>query len=135
MAHADDVAFSQAENDGPVDHTPAPEQLQPMWSAETDLQFFPGTNKVMLTAQRPLMRTVIQNAFDLVQKCLLFDTAFPNPITALELTEDSLIEAASSKNGAEEIHSRLKNDASYMNQMSRLVSLILLIIRLLIFCF
>jgi hypothetical protein len=36
----------------------------PLWAADTHLVFNPGSNKVMLTNQLPLICTMIQDAFD-----------------------------------------------------------------------
>jgi hypothetical protein len=146
VAQVDDVAIPQVVNGGPANHTVnggaanhtvavAPEQPQVVWPTETELLTFPGTTKVMLTVQRPLMRAVIQGAFEQVQKALAFKDAFPNTFTALEFTRDGLVAAAESHEQATDIYNRLLCDADYMNRMTRLVSFLILIKRLLIYFF
>jgi hypothetical protein len=94
VAHTDDVAISQVVNGGPSNHTVAPEQLQSLWPTEMDLLTFPRMRKVMLTVQRRLMCTVIQDTFEQVLKALVFMNAFPDPFVVLEFTRDSLLAAA-----------------------------------------
>jgi hypothetical protein len=35
-----------------------------IWLVDTDLIYIPGSKKVMLTMQMPLIRTVVQDAFE-----------------------------------------------------------------------
>ncbi|KAI0285552.1 hypothetical protein BC826DRAFT_972966 [Russula brevipes] len=51
----------------------------PSWPAITNLCTAPGTNRVMLSVQVPLMRVIIQDMFDHVRAFILFDHAFPDP--------------------------------------------------------
>jgi hypothetical protein len=120
--HADNGPVTQADNGGPANHTVAPAQPQPVWPVETELLVYPGTGKVMLTFQRPLMRTVIQDAFELVHCSLLIKNAFPDTFIALDVTRDALYAAAESNKRASEIYNRLVIDAEYMTKMTRLVS-------------
>jgi len=122
MAQTDDAAFSQVDNGGPSNHSVVPAQAQTVWPTETELLFFPGTNKVMLTVQRPLMRMVIQDAFDQIQKSLMFHNAFPDTFIALDFTRDGLLAAAESYDQASDIYNRLMCDSEYMTKMTRLVS-------------
>jgi len=123
VVQADDAAILQVVNSGPVDNTVVSEQPQTDWATETELIFFPGTRRVMLTVQRPLMRTVIQDAFEQVQKALMFHNAFPDTYVALDFTRDALLIAAECHKQAMNIYNRLVVDADYMNIMTRLVSL------------
>jgi hypothetical protein len=100
-----------------------PNKNQAMWPAETDLIFVPGTNKVMLMAQHPLIRTVIQDGIENVRASLLFEDAFPDATSIPAVTRDALIDAAWSHiPRALGIHSRLQGDDEYVARMSRLVS-------------
>ena len=100
----------------------APNLHPDAWPAETDLIFVPGTTRVMLTAQRPLLRSVIHDAFERVRLYLLFNNAFPDAVTILSMTRDSLITAAESRERASGIHQRLLHDEGYVTNMIRLVS-------------
>jgi len=124
---ADNAAISQVVKGRPVNHTVAPEQPGSVWPAETELLFLLGMRKVMLTVQRPIMRMVIQDAFEEVQWESMFNHAFPDTFMALELTWNGLLKAAKSHDRAMDIHCRLVCDADYMNRMTRLVSVPLLI--------
>ena len=84
----------------------------------------------MLTVQRPLMRMVIQGAFDEVQKSLMFHNAFPDTFIALDFTRDAILAAAESFDQASDIYNRLVTDAEYMNKMTRLVSVYIWISKL-----
>jgi len=89
----------------------------------------------MLTVQLPMMRTVIQDAFEHTWKALLFKNAFPDTWVALDFTRDGLLAAAESHGQAFDIHNRLLCDAEYMNLMTRLVSGFVLNERLYLFIF
>lgn len=66
QAQGDDAAIPQVVNGGPSNHTAVPEQPEPVWPIETNLIFFPGTTKVLLMLQKPLMCLVIQDSFEQV---------------------------------------------------------------------
>ena len=126
------MAISQVVNDEPVNQTATPLQAQSVWPVETDLLYVSGTRKVILTVQRPIMRTIIQDAFEQVRRELLFTNAFPDAFTALEFTQYGLLTAAQGHDRATDIHNRLVSDAEYMSRMVPLVSLLILIRLLLI---
>jgi hypothetical protein len=107
--------------DNPVPNV-APNLHPATWPVETDLIFVPGTMRVMLTAQRPLMRSVIHDAFERVRLYLLFNNAFPDAAIILSMTKDSLITAAESHERALSIHQRLLHNEQYVTNMIRLVS-------------
>jgi hypothetical protein len=134
VAQGDDMAISQLVNNGPItgSRTVTPDQTQSVWPVEMDLVYVSGTRKVMLTIQRPIMRTVIQDAFERVRRDLLFNNAFPDAFLVLEFTQYGLLTAAQTHDRATDIHNRLVCDAEYMNRMIRLVSVLILIISLLI---
>jgi hypothetical protein len=100
----------------------APNLHPAMWPVETDLIFVPGTMRVMLTAQWPLMCSVIHNAFKRVRLYLLFNNAFPDVAIILSMTKDSLIMAAESHEHASSIHQQLLHDKQYVTNMICLVS-------------
>lgn len=105
---------SSHNSDAPVD---AP------WPAETDLLLVSGSNKVMLTVQRPLMRAVLQDTFERIRAAMVFKTAFPNVFETIDMITDNLIIAAEKNERATNIYNRLVIDGDYTTNMSRLVSL------------
>ncbi|KAI9439729.1 hypothetical protein H4582DRAFT_2075103 [Lactarius indigo] len=64
------------------------------WPSNTDLSFAPGSTRLMLTAQRPLVRAVIQEAIENVRAAMMFNDAFPNLARAFTFIRDALITAA-----------------------------------------
>jgi hypothetical protein len=95
-----------------------------VWPKDTDLIFTPGTNKVMLTLQLPLMRAVMQDAFERVRFFLLFSNAFPDAIAVLDAVKTALTSASSGSTNPRAwiIHDRLLSDEEYASKMIRLVS-------------
>jgi hypothetical protein len=94
-----------------------------VWPVDTDLVYVPGTTKIMLTAQRPVMRTVIQEAFEYVHASLLISCAMPDASVVPSIIKDALVLAASlNVPRASSIYGRLMMDEEYTTQMSRLVS-------------
>ncbi len=94
-----------------------------VWPTDTDLIYVSGTTKVMLTAQCPVMRTVIQDAFENVHASLLFNCAFPDASVIPSIIRGALVLAAwSNLLRASDIHARLQADNKYLAKMSRLVS-------------
>jgi len=90
------------------------------WPADTDLIFLPGSNKVMITVQRPVVRAVIQDAIERTRANLMIANAFPNVFDTLEYIRDALVVAAEGNDQAEDICRRLMYDNEYNSLMSRL---------------
>ncbi|KAH9174429.1 hypothetical protein EDB89DRAFT_2149430 [Lactarius sanguifluus] len=85
------------------------------WPANTDLVFGLGSKKVMLTLQFPLVRTVLQDAFEYMRAYLVLTDAFPDTTDAISFARDSLITAAEShQSDAAIICERLQHDAEYL---------------------
>jgi hypothetical protein len=105
---------------------------QPAWPLDTELVLSPGSNKLMLTSQRPIVRAVIQDAviqdaIDNLWAAMLFTNAFPDVCVALGLIKDCLLTAANRlKPGAKEILERLEQDQDYMLKITPLVIIFLL---------
>jgi hypothetical protein len=121
----DDVATSQEDShDGnaPVDPVGAPGPSQHVWPSETDLLLVSGSNKVLLTSQRPLMRAVFQDTFERIRAAMVSKNAFPNTFEAMEMITECLVKAAEFNDRATNIHNRLLLDDDYSSSMSRLVS-------------
>ena len=97
-----------------------------MWPTDTDLIFTSGTNKLMLTNQLPLMRSVMQDAFENIRFSLLFNNAFPDAAAVLAACRVALVTAAARSQNprAMHIHDRLMTDGEYVSKMIRLVGCI-----------
>ena len=93
-----------------------------VWPSDTDLIFAPGSRKVMLMNQRPLVRLVIQDAMELLRADLLFNYAFPVPLVSVEIIRMSLRTSAAQYLGAMDIRRRLLFDEEYSDLMIPLVS-------------
>jgi len=96
--------------------------IQATWPAETDIVVNPITNRVTLTTQHPLLRTVIQEAIENLRASLLFDDAFPNAIVTPLAIRECLMSAADNPK-ALMVKMRLTSDERYLTTMIRLVSL------------
>ncbi|KAH9043552.1 hypothetical protein EDB83DRAFT_2318036 [Lactarius deliciosus] len=93
-------------------------QSPPKWAAETEIRFMPGTNRVILTAQGTLLRTVIQDAFENLRAAILFQHAFPDGALALSYVRDALITAARQCGpAAASIYTRMLNDTEYFTKI------------------
>lgn len=94
-----------------------------VWPVDTDLIYAPGSNKIMLTLQMPLVRTVVQDAFENIRASILFEDAFPDLNLTVLFVRKNLIRAARAHlPRAVDIHRRLIRDDRYLDQLSRLVS-------------
>ncbi|KAH9987268.1 hypothetical protein BJV77DRAFT_964880 [Russula vinacea] len=100
-----------------IDGTLPLESPQYLWPADTNIVFSPGSNKIALTCQRPLIRVVIQDAMENVRADLLFKNAYPDPAVALVMIKESLLASASRHPGASSIRRRLVFDEQYMTGM------------------
>jgi hypothetical protein len=122
---ADDVNTSQeGGGSGAIGSTSAPDQF--VWPDDTNILFPPGSNKITLMSQRPMVRLVIQDAMEHVRAELLFNYAFPDPAVALANIKDSLLISASRYPGASSIYRRLVFDEQYMATITPLVSFLIL---------
>jgi hypothetical protein len=99
------------------------ETSEPQWAEITNLCTVPGTDRVTLSVQVPIMRLVIQDAFEHVRASLLFTHAYPGPTAVVAVVRGALLSAADShRPTASSIHNRLLHDDPYLFKMSRLVS-------------
>ena len=95
----------------------------PSWPADTHLTFNPGSNKIMLTIQPPLLQTTIQDGFENLRASLLFENAFPEPNLTVLFVRKTLIAATRSLLPASvNIYNWLLLDDEYINKISHLVS-------------
>ena len=92
------------------------------WPIETDLVFAGGSNTLMLTIQRPLVRLVIRDAFENLRATILLEDAFPNAGVSLTFIRESLIAGAKAHlPGSADILQRIKRDMAYQAKIVPLV--------------
>jgi hypothetical protein len=92
-------------------------------SVNIDLVISPE-HRFMLTHQRPIVRTVIQEGIENLRAALLFTNAFPDVCVALTLIKDSLLNAADNYRhmpGATDILKQLKHNQDYLLKITPLV--------------
>ena len=85
--------------------TPSAPTLPLLPADETDLYIVLGTNRLSLSAQKPLIRVVMQDAIENLCASLLFEHAFPTAPTAIRVVWECLLAAAEQyRPGAAAIH-------------------------------
>ncbi|KAN0109142.1 hypothetical protein V8E52_009573 [Russula decolorans] len=90
-------------------------------SNDTDLIFIPGTNRLILSAQRPLIRVIIQDTIENLRVYLLFKNAFPRPVQSIKFIRDSIVAAAEKyQPGSSAIVARINANDHYLSLMTRL---------------
>ena len=95
----------------------------PFWPTETDLVFASGSNRLKLTSQSPIVRSVIVEGIENLRAAMLFTDAFPDVCSALTLIKDSLLTSASYLlPAAADVLDRLKVDPDYLSKVTLLVS-------------
>ena len=120
MTQASNDATSHACGTAAPNATP---QANHQWPSETELVLFPGTNKILLTLQSALMRSIFQDTFERLRVSLLFIHAFPDPALTCSMISEALGAATQSHlPRAAIIRNRLELDEEYMSKMCRLVS-------------
>jgi len=98
---------------------------QSAWPVDTDLVFSPGSTKLSLLNQRPIVRAVIQEGIENLRAALMFTDGFPGLCSTLTLVKDSLFTAAMHhKPGATEMLDRLTRDQEYLLKITPLVRVI-----------
>ena len=92
------------------------------WPDETDLCFPPGGTKVMLTIQRPLVRTIIQDLIEILRASLMFENTYPDGVQSLVFVQRTLVTAAQRRLPATlSIHNQLLQDDEYILKIAPLV--------------
>ena len=91
---------------------------------EADLVYAPGSSRLALNKQHPLVQIILQDSFDILRCSLLSITAFPDGDLTIRFIRDALLRSAKHHNpGARTIHQRLLEDPVYFRRIARLVSL------------
>ena len=100
-----------------------PNASQGIWPSDTDLIFLPGTRKLTLTLQHPLLRAIVQDAFENLQAYLLLDHSFPDATALPTVIRGCLIVASTESQHPQglAVRERLVNDDVYLDRLSRLV--------------
>ncbi|KAH9019344.1 hypothetical protein EDB83DRAFT_2320776 [Lactarius deliciosus] len=107
--------------------TPSPNQTPTVMSEspapavsriDTDLVFVDGTTKIMLTSQRALIRTIVQDSIENLRASILFNNAFPDATVAFTLTREALLTATESHgHGGGIVRRRLQVDDEYLTKL------------------
>lgn len=72
----------------------------------------------MLTIQRRLIRTIIQDSIDILRATLIFENAFPDGAQCLAFVHRALVSAAERHlPAALSIHNRLHQDGEYTSKI------------------
>ena len=122
LTQGDSVNMALGGSDGGADVPFMLDQPDTTWPSATELVVVPGTSKVTLTIQCPLLRSVLQDTFENLRISLLFSNAFPDAAAIPTVIRTALITSAKSHNRASDILKRLLRDQDYMARMARLVS-------------
>jgi len=89
----------------------------------SDLVFSPGSNRIKLSMQRPLVQLVIRLSFEIVYSLLISIDAFPDGAVSVRFVKNALVRAALKYTpGTTPIHRRLTNDHDYFCRILPLVS-------------
>ena len=99
------------------------DQAQAMWPTDTNVIYHSGSNKLPFALQGPLLRGVLQDAFEILRATLLLDHAYPDAIVMPLIIRDSLLTAAEKQRPrAAAIRKRLMDDVEYLTTLVHLVS-------------
>lgn len=97
---------------------------QPAWPVHTKLILSSDSDRLKLTQQRDLVRSVLQKAIEHLQAAMLFMNAFPDVSVALGFIKDCLLNAADQlRPGSAHIIKRLEEDQEYLSKISSVVRL------------
>ena len=94
----------------------------PTWPTETDIIFLPGSNKLLLTVQHPIMHLVIQEAIKWTRANIMCGNVFPNAIDILKYIKDAFLAAADENHQAVDICCYIVVNHVYFIKMSHLMS-------------
>ena len=94
------------------------------WPSDTDIVYITGTNKLKLIAQGTLLHSILLNAFENVRASLLFDYSFPDGAAIPTVIRRCLLDAAAESHHSNGLYvrERLLDDAKYLTDLTRLVS-------------
>lgn len=103
----------------------APPNLPPPspYSRDTDLVFTDGSNKLMLTSQRPTVHAIVRDATELLHATILFTNAFLDPILSFNFTKHALVTAAQNHSSGASVLDRLQ-DEDEIEYLAKLVTLV-----------
>jgi hypothetical protein len=104
----------------------------PNWPSETELVYVDGTNRIKLSVQSEILRSIFHTAFENVRYSLIFEHAFPIAVIIPCILRKAVVAAAETHrfaNGrynslAACVHQRMLSDVEYEAKMIRLVSII-----------
>jgi hypothetical protein len=108
---------------GAEDSPLSADQAQATWPTDTDIIYYPGSNRLLFALQGPLLRGVLQDAFEVLRATLLFDDAYPDAIVMPLIVRQSLLAAAEKQHlRAAAVCKRLMDDVEYLTTLINLAS-------------
>ena len=137
MSSADHNALVQApspttslllalQGSGAEDSPLSADQAQATWPTNTNIIYYPGSNKLLFALQGPLLRGVLQDAFGVLRATLILDDAYPDAIVMPLIIRQSLLAATEKQHLRAIVRKRLMDDIEYLTTLIRLVSSIVL---------
>lgn len=91
-----------------------PAELPMVTGDVSDLVFSPGTRRIKLTMQHPLVQLVIRTSFENLYSLLVSINAFPDGAISVRFVKEALLRAALKYTpGTASIHRRLMNEHDY----------------------
>jgi hypothetical protein len=101
-----------------------PGVAQHAWPVHTELVDPSSSDRLKLTHQCPMVRSVLHKAIEHLRATMLFTNAFPDICVALGLIKDCLLTAANQlQPGSTDVLKRLTNDQDYLRKITPLVRL------------
>ncbi|KAN0131560.1 hypothetical protein V8E53_010668 [Lactarius tabidus] len=99
----------------------APAVARLAWPVHTELVLSSGSDKLKLTNQCLMVRSILQKSIEHLRASMLFTNAFPDVCVALGLIKDCLLTAANElQPGGADILERLTNDLDYLSKITPL---------------
>ena len=93
------------------------------WPEETELCFAPGRTRVMLTIQRQLLHTIIQDLIKILWATLIFENVFPEGDQGFYFARHALVSAAEKQLPVMLlIHNQLLQDEDYISKIIPLIT-------------
>jgi hypothetical protein len=100
----------------------AADQAQATWPTDTNIIYHSGSNNLLFALQGPLLRGVLQDAFEILRATLLLDHAYPDTIVMPLVIRESLLTAAEKQHPRAAVRKRLMDDVEYLTTLIHLVS-------------
>jgi hypothetical protein len=131
LDNADTTPLTPESNNSGATGTTLTTVPSPTWPIETDVIYVDGTNRIKLSVQSTLLRSIFHTAFENVRCSLVFEHAFPVAVVIPCILRKAVVAAAEAhryangryNSSAACVHQRLLSDVDYEAKMIRLVSI------------